>query len=266
MVRCWFETGTGEHVQGWEAVVPILRVDERPLRMTCIGTGFFIHTGGILVTAAHVVRDVIGEDGNPTTSLMALQYLHPNQFISRFIIKACVHTVEDVAVLGVQTLSHKDTGAPLRNKVLIPTTRLPKEGDLVSTWAFPKSTSEYVGNRGQVSISAKLYDGAVRKEYSSGRDRVLLPGRCYETSLGIEGGASGGPVFDEHGHVFAVNSTGIDGTDIGYVSHIQGVGGLSLANVMTSDGQLHECITIHSLIEHGDIPVEHVNRKSPQRP
>jgi hypothetical protein len=51
MVRCWFETGTGEQVQGWEAVVPIIRVDD-PLRLTCIGTGFFIHTGGLLITAA----------------------------------------------------------------------------------------------------------------------------------------------------------------------------------------------------------------------
>jgi hypothetical protein len=80
MVRCWFETGTGEQVQGWEAVVPIIRVDD-PLRLTCIGTGFFIHTGGLLITAAHVVRDVIGGDGNPTASLMALQYapkpVHP---------------------------------------------------------------------------------------------------------------------------------------------------------------------------------------------
>lgn len=262
MVRCWFETGTGERVQGWEAVVPILRVDE-PLRLTCIGTGFFIHTGGILVTAAHVVRDVIGSHGNPTASLMALQYVHPSQFIRRFIIKASIHTVEDVAVIGLHTL-HRN-GAPVRNKVLVLTSRLPETGDLVSTWAFPKSTHEHTGNRGAVSIFAKLYDGEVLKEYSNGPDRVVLPGRCYETTLGIEGGASGGPVFDEHGHVFAINSTGIDGTDIGYVSHIQSIGGLSLANVMTSDGQLHERITIHSLIEHGDILVEHVNRRSPQR-
>jgi hypothetical protein len=132
-------------------------------------------------------------------------------------------------VLGVQTMSHRDTGVPLRNKVLVLTSRLPQAGDLVSTWAFPKSRHKHEGNSGHVSIAPKLYDGEVLKEYPSGRGG-LLPGRCYETNLAIEGGASGGPVFDEHGHVFAVNSTGFNGTDIGYVSHIQSIGGLSLAN------------------------------------
>jgi hypothetical protein len=224
MISYRFVTGTGENVQGWEPVVPIFRVDHSPLRLTCIGTGFFIHTGGILVTAAHVVRAVIGSDGNPTATLMALQFVPPNQFIRRQVIKATFHTQADVAVLGVETLRHKDRGVPLRNKVLILTSRVPRVGDLVSTWAFPKSTSEHMGNRGCVSVFAKLYDGEVRKEYPDGRDRVLLPGRCYETNLAIEGGASGGPVLDEHGHAFAVNSTGIDGTDIAFVSHIQSVG------------------------------------------
>jgi hypothetical protein len=262
MISYRFETGTGEQVQGWEPVVPILRIDE-PLRVTCIGTGFFIHTGGILVTAAHVVRDVIDEDGKPTANLAVLQYVPPNQFVRRHVIKASWHTVEDVAVLGLQTLNHKETGAPLRNKVLRLTGRVAKAGDLVSTWAFPKSQHEYAGKSGSVSIRPKLYDGKVLEELSNRGG--LLRGRCYATSLGIEGGASGGPVFDEHGHVFAINSTGFSGVeDLGFVSHIQSVGGLSVAKVMTTDGQLREQITIHSLIERGEVLVEHINRKPPQ--
>ena len=259
MVKYRFESGTGERIQGWEAVLPLLRVD-MPRRLTCIGTGFYIHTGGILVTAAHVVRDLIGEDGTPTAGLAALQYVPPNQMMFRPIVKASIHAVADVAVLGVKTRYHKENGDPVRNRVMALTGRLPLAGDLVSTWAFPKPTHEQSdsGPR-KISILAKLYDGEVRKEYPNGRDKVVLPGRCYETSLAIEGGASGGPVFDESGTVFAVNSTGFDGTDIGYVSHIQSIGELSIASFLTKDGELLKAVTIKSLIEQDEILVEHIN-------
>jgi hypothetical protein len=170
---------------------------------------------------------------------VTLQYVHPNQFIRRFVIKACIHTVEDVAVVAVQTLSHKDTGAPLRNKVLGLTSRLPK-------WAISSrlglsqnprtSTSAIVATCQSLRRCTMVKCGrsipAVETEFCYPADVTRPPWRLS--------GASGGPVFDEHGHVFAVNSTGIDGTNIGYVSLIQSVGGLALANVMTSDGQLHE--------------------------
>jgi hypothetical protein len=148
--------------------------------------------------------------------------------------------------------------------VLTLTAKVPRPGDFIATWAFPKSTHEYTDKGGCVSIAPKLYDGKMLEELP-GRGG-LLPGRCYATTLGIEGGSSGGPVFDEHGHVFAINSTGFSGMDdLGFVSHIQSIGGLSVASVMTTDGRLHEQIDVHSLIEQGAILVEHVNRKSPER-
>ncbi|MFA6002775.1 MAG: hypothetical protein WC881_01770 [Elusimicrobiota bacterium] len=58
------------------------------------------------------------------------------------------------------------------------------------------------------------------RQYPKGRDSCMLPTACFRTSMGIKGGASGGPVFDYRGYVFAINSSGVDGTSISFVSSI----------------------------------------------
>jgi hypothetical protein len=67
----------------------------------------------------------------------------------------------------------------------------------------------------RVNFSAAYYEDRIEEYLPAGRDRVMLPGPCWRTSMTIHGGASGGPVFDERGRVFAINSTGF-----GYVSSI----------------------------------------------
>lgn len=264
MAQYRFKSGSGETVQGWEAIVPILRADASPKQLTCIGTGFFIHTGGILVTAAHVVRDICGEDGQqslttegePVAGLMAMQYVPPDQMIRRDIVKVAAHLRADVAVAGVSTLLKQETGIPVRNKVLRLTAEVPTVGDYVATWAFPKSVHETKDNIGTVTIVPKFYEGKITCEYRNGRDSVMLPGPCYETNLSLEGGSSGGPVFDERGHVFAVNSTGIDGSDIAFVSHIQSICGLPIAEYEVNDGTMIDSITIRELIARNEILVK----------
>lgn len=55
------------------------------------------------------------------------------------------------------------------------------------------------------------------------RDRIFLPSRCYRTTLGFPGGASGGPVADDKGRVFAINSTSLS-VDGGYSdAHISSI-------------------------------------------
>jgi S1-C subfamily serine protease len=49
----------------------------------------------------------------------------------------------------------------------------------------------------------------------------------------IHGGASGGPVFSRSGGVFGLNSTGMDGTDISFVSRIN-----EIFELVVDDGQM----------------------------
>lgn len=236
----------GKSAQGWEAIVPICKMFEDG-DIAYIGTGFFISLD-VLVTAAHVITD---QEKKQPEGLFILQYVHPNKMFRRPINKATVHTRHDVAVCTVVSGNDPATGARLRNKNLIVMTAQPNCSEDIGTWAFPNVTKRIVENKGELIVQPKVYVGRIVGEHPEGRDRVMLPGRCYETDLAIEGGTSGGPVFDCSGRVFAVNSTGIDGTNIGYVSHIQSIGGLPIALFKTPDGVVHDNITIDELIRLG---------------
>jgi V8-like Glu-specific endopeptidase len=56
---------------------------------------------------------------------------------------------------------------------------------------------------------------AVRLRTDAAR-RFKHPGESFQTSMNTLGGASGGPVFNEHGEVFAVVSSGIDGRSLAF--------------------------------------------------
>lgn len=45
-----------------QSIVPIVAWNDGDLEMRCIGTGFFISASGLLLTAAHVIRDPIDEN------------------------------------------------------------------------------------------------------------------------------------------------------------------------------------------------------------
>lgn len=261
-----FASGTGQPLQGQEAVIPICTVDKRG-RLECIGTGFFIGVHGIFVTAKHVVGEVLDEDGNPILDedknfrfgLKTFHLIPPNSIVIREIIKISFHGDDDVAVGALGTMVDQKTGEPLRNKILQLTARTPGVGERIATWAYPNSVAEYNGKEGSLSVVPKIYEGEIEDEHREGRGWGKVPGRCYQTNLGIERGTSGGPVFDDEGCVFAINSTGFDGTDLAYVSHVQSIGGLTLPLVQTDDGKIHEKITISELIDQGSIKVAHID-------
>lgn len=245
--------GSDYTVQGQEAVIPILRATDNPRRFTCIGTGFYVSTSGIFATASHVFRDALDSTTNIMSGLLVVHFIPPTTFIMRKVSKATIHERADVAVGALETLINPQTGQPLRNKVLILTKQIPSLDAEIHTWAYPNALTTHEGTIGSVRIFPKLYSGKILEEHREGRDRIMLPGPCYRTDLGIEGGTSGGPVFDSNGHVFAINSTGIDGTEIAYVSHIQSIGGLPINQYQLENGEILENVTCASLIQKGHI-------------
>jgi len=86
-------------------------------------------------------------------------------------------------------------------------------GTEIWTVAFPLTIVSRLENGGfNVDLQSDMYRGRITKHYPEGRDRVMLPGPCYETDMEIKGGSSGGPVFisGSSGFVFGVNSTGME--------------------------------------------------------
>lgn len=253
--RADFFTNDGHRVQGQEVVFPILAVRADPLETTCIGTGFFISNSGIFATAAHVVRDVLGPDGVQTAGLAICQFTPPDDFRMRRITQVAVHTVADVAIGATESLFERETGRLGTNKMLPLTGQIPNLGDRIATWAYPNSHANRTSDRTVIRLIPKLYVGTIKAEHRQGRDSVLLPGPCYETDMCIEGGTSGGPVMNEEGRVFAINSSSFDGAPVSYISHIQRIGGLTLRDCRTEDGENHDSITISALIERNHIPL-----------
>ena len=47
----------------------------------------------------------------------------------------------------------------------------------------------------------------------------MLPEPYFRTLIVIHGGVSGGSMFDDHGNVFAIDRTGLEGEPISYVSY-----------------------------------------------
>ena len=155
------------------------------------------------------------------------------------------------------------TGESLRNKVLVLTDRLPEVDEAVATFAYPTTEFKDIGEAQQIHIKSTWHFGRIEECHPYGRDTVLLPRACFRTSIQIPGGASGGPVTDQFGRVFAINSTGYEGETISYVSSITDIWPCRVVNVRLADGSERPEITIVELIKMGLVVVnkERVEQK-----
>jgi hypothetical protein len=86
---------------------------------------------------------------------------------------------------------------------------------------------------------------------------VFLPGPCYQTTMTVIGGASGGPVFNKYGKVIGVNSTGYDGQQISFVSRIHEALTFKVPDV-NIDGKSKDEINMVQLAKLGIISVNNL--------
>jgi len=222
--------------------------------MHLLGTGFFITTTGLFVTARHVLLDTFDSHGVERYPIGIVQILPEGLYIQRPILRCTSHRKADVAVGVAAPMKRKQDGKPLINPVLTLTFVPPDLDARVVTFAYPKHANEILDNAQIISLMPTWYDGDVKEYYPTGRDRVLLPAPCYRTSIIIHGGASGGPVFSRSGCVFGVNSTGIDGTDISFVSRINEIFSLTIEGV-SMGSEPPRSVPISEIIRAGHISV-----------
>jgi hypothetical protein len=247
-------TGDGKSANPTHAIFPIVRYDAEN-RMHLIGTGFFISINGLFVTARHVLMDVFDANGQQQYPIGIIQFLSNDTWIQRPILRCASHRIADVAV-GVAAPMHRNQdGQPLTNPILTLTPISPGLNVRVMTYAYPKHSNVILPSGGQaVHFAPTYYDGYVKEYFREGRDKVLLPGPCYQTSMIIHGGASGGPVFSPSGWVFGVNSTGFDGTDVSFVSRINEIFTLVIDDVVV-DGGASRSVPVMELARAGHIVV-----------
>jgi hypothetical protein len=248
-------TGDGNPINPGHAIFPIVRYDTGG-RMDLLGTGFFITTNGLFVTARHVLMGTFDENHRQRYPIGIIQFLGDNVCIQRPILRCGYNSIADVAVGVVAPMNRNSDGIPLTNPVFTLTLLKPGLNVRVVTCAYPKHAN-FIHPDGsqQINFVPSYYDGQIQNYFPLGRDRVLLPGPCYQTTMTIHGGASGGPVFSPNGLVFGVNSTGFDGTDLSFVSRIHEIFALSIDDVVIDAG-VPRSVSIIELAKAGHIVVQ----------
>lgn len=239
------QTDDGTQADLGQAIFPIVTQRQDGL-FVAIGTGFFVAENGIFITAAHVVRAILDEQGNVTGPFGIFQFLSGGQYFIRPIHRATRHIVADVAVGVAMPTHHNTTGAPMPNKILTLATNPPPVGSLVCTYAYPK-TDIQPGKPQVVQFNPGFFDGSLLEHHPHGRDNVILPGPCFRTTMVIHGGASGGPVIGSNGTVFAVNSTGFGEDKLSYVSCISETLDLAIPGVVLPGSLIPRVTTLREL-------------------
>jgi len=246
----------GTDTRGHQVIFPILK-QVKGDSLELIGTGFFICSAGLFASAKHVLRDCFDEKGNQKYPVCLLHFLPNNQYLFRHILWCSSHPTADVAI-GLAAPSAEVES----NGVLMLTTSSPTMGETVVTYAYPRTEIKQVGTLEILNFKPAFYEGRVVDFFPKGRDHCLLPGPCYQTSMVIDGGASGGPVVGESGRVFALNSTGWDGVpDISFVSRIEEIFQLGIPFINLPSGQEVESAIAQDLANAGWIDVERIAQK-----
>ena len=239
-------------VDPFSVVFPILKFVDGKREL--IGTGFFIARNGMFATAKHVLTDVLEENGRNKYPIFLVQFISSNECVLRPIDKGFLSPSADVAI-GISAPMNLDkTGQPLLSKRVTLATTRPKVNDIVFTYAYPNTTTEVNGDHQTINFYPRYYEGKIVEYFDKGRDRVLLPSPCFQTSITSHGGASGGPVFNLNGSVCGINSTGFSGLPgISFISRIEDLFSLVITNVKIGPETAVRDVTIDELIRLGHI-------------
>lgn len=244
-----FRNLQGDPVHPVDALFPIFRQHETG-PWTPLGTGFFISDNGFFTTARHVLTD---NYGNLLPSLVGLHVSRrDNTIMIRDVIKVTLHESADVAV-GFLNDGGLRSGTPTHNYAFTLTEKQPQKGDKVTTFTIPKPAAvPSEGGAFELQFSPRLIEGVLEEHYPHGRDKILMPSHCFQSSMELEGGASGGPVFFGDGSVFGINSTGFDGEPISYLSSVSDLFDLKVREVgLATEGRIINEISVRELAEKG---------------
>jgi len=100
----------------------------------------------------------------------------------------------------------------------------PRAGSTIAAFGYPKSRmQETVANHWEVRTDATTATGTVLEVHHEAVDRSFHPFPCFRTNARFDPGMSGGPVFNEEGHVCGIVCSNMppeeeDGAHVSYVS------------------------------------------------
>lgn len=235
--------GSGKVIDSTSAIFPLVK--RRPGEVyEFVATGFFISENGLFASARHVLDELSGDQLPNDSSLLGVHFLENDEFLLRPVVNYAVHDVADVGAGKLADVVDRN-GNKLSSPPIVLTLSPPKVGDWLFTYAYPHTTQKL--NR--INFSPRFYHGKQEEEYPNGRDRHMMPGACWRTSIVIHGGASGRPVFGREGRVFGINSTGYDETPLSFVSRVIELLDVELGQVQLSDAEKPQAVSLRKLAE-----------------
>jgi Trypsin-like peptidase domain len=168
---------------------------------------------GVAIAAKHVIEQFLPQLSIEGGACLTCTSIIPSQLMVWNCRKITMPPDTDLAIL---ILSYT-TELPPDNTFTIAaiTTRLPKVGEQVSMVGFTASDEEFpfdpVGYtvRGDVRVSV----GTIKKRHATGRDKFLIPWPVLQIASFTSRGMSGGPVFDQRGHLLGIVSSCIETDD-----------------------------------------------------
>ena len=177
-------------------------------RWQLIGTGFYINDQGFFVTARHVIDEVL-RAGQQIRPLLILHFASetglfgPSEFQMRPIRQCWLADTSDVALGVAARATNRTTGQILMNWTWTLSWRVPPDGSIAATYAFPNHIVVDDGRR--IRFSPNSYVGRIQ---GSGefRDRAMMPFPYLQVDFRIHGAASGGPIL-VGSHVVGINCT-----------------------------------------------------------
>lgn len=194
-----------------------------------IGTATIL-TGNLLVTAKHVLADILCSSSSSSSGkafqidahLVAIQILprSESEYIVWNVFGGIMCPVSDIALLQLATnpeKSHPESTHQWFSPRVNPFA--PEIGERVAAFGYRKSLVRISknadgGNHIDLNDEPIISVGIVNEIHEIQRDSALLPFPCYQVSARFDGGMSGGPVFDETGCLCGIICSNVDGSHL----------------------------------------------------
>ncbi|WP_298545901.1 serine protease [uncultured Aquimarina sp.] len=191
------------------AIVPLVSEDKKTNKLFFIGTSFYISGNGILLTAKHCI---FNKKDEVYDNLGVIHFLPNNQYILRPIRKTTYANEYDVAYLLPEEILDKEKNI-VPSPSLILTDRFPELNEQLGTFGYPDTQTIPQPESIKMDFISDFYLGKYVEFHKNGIG--LLKNSCFQTTIKMKSGSSGGPVFNKNGTVIGICSTGYDVTDGG---------------------------------------------------
>jgi hypothetical protein len=236
---------------------PLLSHDDQG-RWRLIGTGFYISSDGLFVTAAHVISDVLKNDRQAAPLVIMHLWsdsglFGPQSYLLRPIMQCWLGDTADIA-LGVAAHATNDrTGEALSHWSWPLSWEPVPVGRPAATYAFPNHSIEQTEAGQTFHFQPDLYPGSIL-EVGAFRDRVLVPYPYVYVSSRVHGAASGGPMASGN-FVVGVNCRYMEPEGPGIAAHILNLEGSFIDGAVLSGETTPRRVHFSELVAAGAVKV-----------